>query len=147
MVSQSQSEVDSVTQATVSACPLQINISVSKQTFIIGEEIPVTVIYKNVSQQNIRVLGLTVWAHPLYFDVLDSQGNHSVTIRAKRKYGVNYQKDFVELKPGETLQRIFDINQFFIFKEPDTYAVTAYYSAFWELPETPSNTIQIQLVR
>lgn len=126
--------------------PLQITISIAKDTFAIGQEIAVKVVYKNISRQPIRVLGLTVWAYPLTFEVLDSNGKHSVTCRAPRyKRNINYDKDFIELKPQETLQRSIDINQYFLFKNPDTYQIKAYYTGFWGLAETYSNTIFITL--
>jgi len=141
-------EKDFTSNTSVSDSPLKINISAPKDEFIIGEMIPIDVFHKNISDKSIKVLDLGIVGQPLAFDVVDSKGNHSVTCIAPRiDVAVNWEEAFIKLNSGETFEKQYNLNEWFDFKEPDIYKVTAGYSSLYGLPGTHSNTIQIRLIK
>lgn len=129
--------------------PLQLTISLLRDTFDLGEEIPVTVTYTNISGQAISVFNLLILEdYPIRFDMLHMDTGKTVGfLGPERKLGF-LSTDFVTLNPGETLTKTVDINRDedgnlnrYNLRLSGNYEIKAAYSSFFGLPETESNTL------
>jgi hypothetical protein len=132
--------------------PIQVTISTSKANFDLGEEIPVSVTYENVSAAPVRVLETTLlegW--PLRFDAVSSTTGEPARFlgpEIKPDLGAD---DYTTLGPGEQLMVTVPL-----LRDPDTgdpryqlrsgaMSLTARYEAFGDVPETTSNALTLTL--
>lgn len=130
--------------------PLEMTISVAKSLFDLGEEIPVTVQYKNISTEPIRVLNvLFLEGYPLSFEIVREGDTARQPFRGPRiDRQIDFEADFATLQPDETLQKTTNTlrdaetsGQLYNVAHSGNYSATAFYSPFWGLPAVQSNTI------
>jgi hypothetical protein len=138
---------DSVQQLQQSE--LQLTISLPRSTFDLGEGIPVTVTYTNISSQAISVFNLLILEdYPIRFDMLHTDTDKTVGFFGPESKLGFASTDFVTLNPGETLTKMVDINRDeegnlnrYNLRLSGNYEIKAVYSSFFGLPETTSNTL------
>jgi hypothetical protein len=132
---------------------LQVKIALNRSNYALGEEIPVTVEYKNISSQPIQVLNLGLLeGTPLWFEIYRQGESVRVPFRGPRaKHHIDYDQHFTTLDSGGTLQQtvnlLFDEDggrRYNLIKSGD-YSMTAYYSEHWGLPQSTSNTVSFTL--
>lgn len=127
--------------------PLQITLIMSQPLFEVGTPVLATVRFLNAGNAPIRILGLMrIPGYPLSLRVEDSNGAPVFFAGAKLKLGYA-ESDYITLAPGQTLDRSIDFTRdaatsqpLFRFTKTDTYMATVYYSPWFGLPETASNT-------
>ncbi|MFH1134800.1 MAG: carboxypeptidase-like regulatory domain-containing protein [Pseudomonadota bacterium] len=131
--------------------PLKITLAATETEYSPGGSIPVLVTYENISANSIQIVNLVVLqGYPLYFRILDPNGEVMAFAGNKVKHAVG-ETDLVELAPGATLKKTVDLardangNVNFRFISGGAYKVTAFYSDFFGLPQTASNTIELQM--
>jgi len=134
--------------------PLAVTISLDKTTFDLGEEIPVTVVYENISSENIQVLDLmNLEGYPLWFEIVHEGETVRVPFKgARAKLIVDWETDFVTLEPGQTLQKTVNL-----LRHPETtaiqynliqsgnYELTAFYSGLWGFTGAQSNILNFEV--
>lgn len=133
--------------------PLQVKIALNRSDYALGEEIPVTLEFKNISSQPLRVLNLGLLeGMPLWFEIYRQGETARVPFRGPRaKYYIDYDQHFTTLDPGDTLQQavnlLFDDNggRLYNFIQSGDYSMTAFYSEHWGLPQSTSNEVSFTL--
>jgi len=128
---------------------LEVTISLSKNTFELGEEIPVEVTYRNVLGSPIQVMNRVVlegW--PLYFNIVNQETRARVRFLGRELKLRLADSDFTTLQPNETLNHTVNL-----LRDPTTgapryqlinsgsYELTAVYESFRGVSETTSNTL------
>jgi len=129
---------------------LTLQISVAKETFDLQEPIEVKVELVNKGNQPLDVLKLFLLEdYPIRFDILNEAGKrvHFLGPELERQL---LDEDFVTLQPGQILAKVLNLRfdtergvPLYNLSKPGRYRITAVYSPFFGLPETPSNTIEI----
>jgi beta-lactam-binding protein with PASTA domain len=145
--------------ATPKVSALEVTISVPQTTFNLGEEIPVTVTYRNISSAAVRVMrSVTLEGWPLHFNIIKASDPDSGT--RVRFLGPEFKRrlsddDFVTLDPGQSLTLDSPVN---LLRDPQTsrpqyqlirsgtYEITAVYEALYGVAEAVSNTLTVQIL-
>lgn len=136
------------------ASPLEVAISLARSNFALGEEIPLTVRYENVSSSPIDVLGLTsLEGYPLWFEMVREGETVRVPFRGTRaKRFIDWDQDFVTLQPGGTLERSFNFirdaetgDRLYNLIRSGDYQLKAVYSGHWGLPQTESDAVSLTI--
>lgn len=152
--SRSASLIDAEPVEAKQASPsLELTISLSRNTFDLGEEIPVEVTYRNISSSPIQVMNKVVlegW--PLYFEIINSTSRARVRFLGPEVKLALSDSDFTTLGPGETLTQTVNLRQdptsgrlHYQLIRSGTYELTAVYEQFRGVAETRSNTLTFTL--
>lgn len=136
------------------ASPLEITISLAKAEYELGEDIPVTVEYRNIGAIPVRVLRRDVLeGYPLSFLVIRDANVDRVPFRGSRvKRAIDSTADFVTLNPGDSSTAVVQLLHDpatgalrYEMTAPGTYTITALYSPHFGLPEAASASLTIRL--
>ena len=137
-------------QAEQQSSSLELTISLPKDTFESGEEIPVQVTYKNISGSPIEVMNRVVlegW--PLYFNIIKQGTEKRVPFIGLYPKLDLEESDFTTLQPDQTLNSTVNLLRDPTTGRPQyklissgTYELTAVYEEFYRgVPESTSNTL------
>ena len=131
------------------ASALDVTIGLTKDTFELGEEIPVEVTYTNVSASAIEVMNRVVlegW--PLYFNIVPQGTDSRVRFLGPEFKLLLTDDDFDPLGPNETLVQTVNLLRDPATSAPryqlinsGTYDLTAVYESFRGVAEATSNTL------
>ncbi len=111
----------------------------------LNHPIPVIVIFQNQTEKNILIFKNFNLVSPVHYEALDAKDG-PVEKRPLPKYDFSSGKDFYMLKPGEALQGLVNLDQYFKFKSSGTYRIRAEYTGF-KNRKPHSQTIVFQMVR
>lgn len=131
---------------------LTITITLQKSTYALGEQIPVSVEFKNTGADPFSVMNkLILENYPIRFEILDSLGNRVAYLGPE--FDLNLLPgDYITLNPGETQIVTSDL-----LRDPVTgadhydlsmksdYTVKAVFSEFFGFPATESNTLNFTI--
>jgi len=133
--------------------PLELSITLVQTTIPLGEEIPVQVVYKNVSNSSIQVMNRTVlegW--PLHFEIIrQADGKRVPFLGPELKLAIT-EGDFTILAPGETLAQTVNLVRdsqinapVYGFLHSGPYAMIAVYEPMRGIPRTASESLTFTL--
>ena len=134
--------------------PLQVNISNRESTYNLGQSIPISITYTNVSTHSIKVVNkIALEGWPAHFNIIDDQGQRIPFIGPEVRLHID-NSDFTTLPPGGSLALEIDLTRdverkilHYQLLRPGTYEVTMVYEGFFRgIPETVSNTLTIEVV-
>jgi hypothetical protein len=132
---------------------LDLAISLPGDTFDLGEEIPVQVTYKNVSNLPVLVMNrvmLEGW--PLYFDAVKQETGLRASFLGPEVHLNLRQADFTTLEPGATFALTVNLLRdpaagapLYQLLRSGTYELIAVYESLWGVEEAVSNTLTMTL--
>ena len=134
--------------------PLQVEISTDSQKYSLGEALPVSVVYTNVSGQPIQVLDrMVLEGWPAYFNILDEDGVRTRFLAPEVKLKVT-SGDFITLPPGGSLTLEVDLTRdtergvlHYQLVRPGAHQVTMMYEGLFRgVSIAQSNTLTLELV-
>jgi uncharacterized protein YfaP (DUF2135 family) len=128
---------------------LGVTISLTKSTFELGEEIPVTVTYTNLASAPILLPDFIVLeGNPLWLEIVRDGESRSIPfVGPITRLALDLTQDFVSLAPGASLQQTITVlrdqlgGTLYDVRQSGNYQVTAVFSDLWAPVETRSNTL------
>ena len=124
--------------------PLKIEIACPTGAFEIGQPIPVSILYTNISPAPLNMVNSFEPVSPILWEARDKK-NRPVEKRKKLSpYTPASETRTTQLRPGQSLGGSSDINKYFNFIDAETYSITAHYTALAE-GTVSSNSCQLQV--
>lgn len=121
---------------------LEFELKLDAERFKPGKPVPGKLVLRNAGDEPMLVNGRLVINKPfapapfrdVYFNLVNPAGEQAEFL-LKINVGEPGSQDFTELAPGESAERPFELDTYYLLEQPGTYAVQATYESHAEPPD------------